>query len=76
MDNFVAFIRWDSIQYNTAVRVADVPGAGRYCVKRRKTRARDWSVFLNGDCIATAFPSRDAAMNHVNNLHHAKGLTS
>ena len=58
-------IRWEPPLYGPREFIADVPGVGRYHVRRLSPRLRGWIVRLNGRQVAGPFDTAQSAMDSV-----------
>src|SRR5271157_1112645 len=66
----MTIIRWEPPLYEPNQRIADVNGYGRYSVRRAyKGAHRRWIVLLNGKRIGDTFPTREACMKYVEEVH-------
>lgn len=68
--------RWDSPPHHSKERCLDVPGLGRYLVRREAPRARTFIVLLNGKKTAYSGRTMEEAMAIVERALRGVGLES
>lgn len=63
---------WDTVLYHPDWRYLDSP-KGRYVVRRRKKRSREWIITFNGEVLSRTFSSRDLAQKWVDSYLQSGG---